>query len=100
MTDSLELSASTRVNRASRIAARVLGSKTVVVVIDEGALHTLNEVGTFIWQQLGAGERTVAELVDALVEAFEVEGADASRDLDSFLRHMADLGAVEIREAA
>ena len=101
MSDSIDrLSADARVNRASRIAARVLGGKTVVVVIDDGALHTLNEVGTFVWQQLEAGEKTVADLVAAVVDSFEVAASDASRDLDSFLRHMSELGALEIQEAA
>ena len=85
-----------RITQSKRIAARVVDGKAVVVVIDTRALHTLNEVGTFVWEQLDERERAVTDLVDAIEAAFEVDRDKASKDVMGFLNTMADLGAIEV----
>ncbi len=90
-----------RVARASRVAARVVDGKAVIVVIDTRELHTLNEVGTFVWEALGEDrERSVGELVDAVEAEFEVERARAAEDVARFLEEMRGLGALRVEEAA
>ena len=37
-------------HRAQRTAARVVEGRALVVVLDDQALHTLNEVGTRVWE--------------------------------------------------
>ena len=86
-----------RVRQASRIAARVVDGKAVVVVIDARELHTLNEVGTFIWQRMQGEGASVVELADAVVAEFEVERELAERDLSAFIEQLSELGVVEVR---
>lgn len=91
---------SQRVRQASRIAARSIDGKAVIVVIDTQGLHTLNEVGTFVWERLGAGPLDAAALVEAVTEEFEVERDVASRDVVAFLERMSTVGAIEVEEAS
>jgi len=94
------ISMEARVSQSSRIAARVVDGKAVVVIIDTQALHTLNEVGTFVWELLEESSRSVSELVDSVEASFEVERTRAQADLLSFLGQMSELGALEVEEAA
>jgi hypothetical protein len=88
-----------RIARASRVAARVVDGKAVIVVIDSRELHTLNEVGTFVWEALGEDRvRTVGELVDAVEAEFEVERARAAEDVARFVGEMHALGVVRVEE--
>lgn len=88
-----------RVARASRIAARVVDGKAVIVVIDTRELHTLNEVGTFVWEALGEDRvRSVGELVEAVEAEFEVERARAAEDVARFVEGMCGLGALRLED--
>ncbi len=88
-----------RVARADRIASRVVQGRAVVVLIDTRQLHTLNDVGTFVWEALEPGERSVADLVTSVVDAFEVERDVATRDVQRFLEEMWSIGALTVGEA-
>jgi hypothetical protein len=82
--------------RAERSAFRVIGGAAVVVVIDQNTLHTLNEVGTRVWELLD-GSRSLGEITDVIVDEFEVERPDALADVDRFVEELLGLGAVETR---
>jgi hypothetical protein len=70
--------------RSDRVAARRVGERYVLVPLAgegvdlDGALD-LNRVAAFIWERLdGAG--SLASIVDAVVERFEVERGKAEAD--------------------
>lgn len=90
--------ASTMVSAASRIASRVIAGKAVVIVIDEQKLHTLNEVGTFVFEQLDDSPKSVEELVAATVAEFNVEAETAYSDVSGFVAQLAELGALELSD--
>jgi len=79
--------------RNPRIAARVVDGKVLIVVIDQKQLHTLNAVGTRIWELCDG--RSVAAIADALVAEFEVDVATAMRDVQRFVAELGALGALE-----
>jgi len=81
--------------QSSRTASRVVEGRAVVVVIDTQALHTLNAVGTYVWER--AEGRTVGEIVDSLVEEFDVERGRAEADVCAFVEKLVALGALELR---
>lgn len=88
-----------RVSRSDRVAARVVQGRAVIVVMDTRALHTLNEVGTKVWESLGREQRrSVAELVDEVVAEFDVEPARAAEDVLGFVDAMIDVGALMLEE--
>lgn len=88
------LSEATVVRQADRTAARVLGGQAVIVVIDEQALHTLNGVGTRVWEL--AQSASLRDIASTIAEEYEVSAARARTDVEKFVREMLERGALEI----
>ena len=82
---------------ASVVCRRIAGEYLLVPVSGELAglqvIFTLNPVGHCIWESL-AEERTAEDLQRRLAERFDVEAAEARRDVDSFLDSLAEEGLV------
>ena len=92
----MNVTPATRIKQIDRTATRVIDGKAVIVVIDRQELHTLNEVGTMVWE-LAAEERSVAEVVEQVVGEFEVEEAQALQDVTMFVQELHGTGALEVR---
>jgi hypothetical protein len=73
--------------KAKPVASQTLDGEAVILQLASGTYFTLNESGTLVWDLLQR-ERTVAELMAALLEAFDVDAATARRDLDELLRDL------------
>lgn len=69
------------------VARRIAGETLLVPVtqrVQEMGLFTLNEVASFVWERLD-GVRPVGELVNDLVDSFQVDEATAQADLATFI---------------
>jgi GeoRSP system PqqD family protein len=75
-------------HRSSEVAHRVIGGQAVVVVPATQAMHTLNEVGSFIWQVCDG--RRLDEIVAAVVEEFDVEASAARADVEAFTKELVE----------
>jgi hypothetical protein len=80
------------------VVGRRIGDEFVLVPLvgrgaDIDSILNLNRVGAFIWEQLD-GRRPGSEIVDALVQRFEVERPRAAEDYQDFLSRLRGLGAV------
>ena len=80
-----------------RVVGRRIGDEFVLVpLVGRGAdiedILNLNKVGAFIWEHLD-GQRTGTEVVEALVEHFEVEWPEAEEDYLGFLTTLRGLKA-------
>lgn len=53
-------------------------------VYDSNGLFVLNELGTFIWEILPQAQ-SEADIVDAVLEAYEVSDEEAKADVAEFL---------------
>ena len=73
--------------RAPGVVARTIAGETILVPVrrraQEMGLFTLNVVGTFVWKAID-GKRSLREIADAVVEAFEVDPARALADVAAF----------------
>ncbi len=78
-----------------RIAARVIDGRAVIVVLDQRHLHTLNEVGTRVFD-LCDGRLPVHAIAAQIVQEFEVEPETALRDVQRFVRELSFAGALEL----
>lgn len=87
------ISESTRIRQHDRTASRTVDGKAVVIVIDQQKLHTLNAVGTRVWEL--ADGRPFSEIVDTIVSEFEVDRETALRDATAFVEQLRSLGALE-----
>jgi pyrroloquinoline quinone biosynthesis protein D len=88
------IAASATPKRNERVAARVVEGKALIVVIDQKQLHTLNEVGTRVWELCDG--RSVDAIADAVVDEFEVDKQTAMRDVQRFVDELRALGALEL----
>ena len=94
----MSLDEATPIARHRRTAARVIDGRAVVIVIDRQELHTLDEVGTRIWQL--ADGRSLGAIVDTLAEEYDAARATLLDDARAFVEQLAGLGALRIDEAA
>lgn len=60
----------------------------VILHLDSLQVLTLNETGMFLVERLGEGMSSVEQLITALTEEFEVDGATAREDVESFLNEL------------
>ncbi len=93
-----QLSDSATYRQAEDFVSRNIVGETVLVPIrrqmgDLDSIYTLNEVATFIWEQLSQ-PRTVGQLVQALGEAFDASSATIRQDLEEYLGQLQAIGAV------
>lgn len=78
---------------------RQFGEDYIVVAVGDGAedfnkLITLNSVGQFIYSELGA-DKTRDELIDAVMNKYEVKRAVAEADLEVFLGNLKKAGLLD-----
>ena len=74
------------------IVTRKTGNEYVLVPIanniaDMNSVYTLNETGAFIWEHID-GKKNVEELIEAMVEEYEIDKETASSDVFSLLEDM------------
>lgn len=92
----MSLSRDVVVAQSRRTASRVVDGRAVVVVIDEQRLHTLNLVGTHVWNL--ADGRSIAAIVDDVIREFDVDPEKATSDVLEFVEQLVRLGALDIVE--
>lgn len=89
--------------RSERIVARRIGDELVLVPLaDRGAdidsIYSLNRVAACAWEALD-GARTGEDVVDTILERFEVDRERAAADYLELVATLRDLGAVVCRAA-
>ena len=82
-----------RWRRDVRLPFQEIQGQAVVVVPARRELHEFDETATFLWAEL-AKDRTVAQLVESLCDAFEVEAGVAESDVREFLGGLEERGLV------
>ena len=85
----------TRPRRSSGAHYRELDDHVVILDLDSSVYSTLNPVGSLIWNEAD-GNLTVAQLVDIVVEVFDVSHETATDDTIQFVEAMAAEGLFEV----
>jgi hypothetical protein len=85
--------------RNPSIVARTIGDEVVLVPIksdvgDLDSVFTLNDVGAFIWELLD-GKTSVKQILERILEEFEVTREQALNDLTEFLAHLEEIKAIK-----
>lgn len=83
------------VRPAARAAYQVLEGRAVIVATRTRTVHRLDEVGTDLWRFLEPGRR-VRQIVDFLLEHYDVDPESARRDVQEFLEELAGKDLVEV----
>jgi len=90
--------------RCEEVVARRIGEEVVLVPLTKAAgdlenLYALNEVGAYIWEKTAAPQK-FADIVQEVVNEFEVEEGQASADAAAFLAEMVAAGLMVRCEAS
>ena len=90
--------------RSESVVARVVAGETLIVPIrakvgDLASIYSFNGTGSLIWKLL-ASPKSVAQLADAVAQAYDVEPAQAEQDVASFVGEMKSVGLVQVPAAA
>jgi hypothetical protein len=90
---------SKRYEKDPTIVYREIAGEAILVpirrnVADMESIYTLDSVGADIWKLID-GERTVTDILDALLGEYDVEPGVLSRDLDEFLEQLESTGAIK-----
>jgi Coenzyme PQQ synthesis protein D (PqqD) len=90
--------------RSRSVVARVVAGETLIVPVrgkvgDLASIYSFNGTGTLIWKLLES-PRTVAQLAEAVAQEYDVEPAQAERDVASFVGEMKSVGLVEVSAAS
>jgi hypothetical protein len=73
---------------------RVIGDEAVIVRQEEAEVIALNEVGASILSLLDS-RRSVGDLLDALLEEYDVDRDSLAGDVSRFLTELREAGVVE-----
>jgi Coenzyme PQQ synthesis protein D (PqqD) len=65
-------------------AYRIYDGKATVVLPDRAEVDVLNEVGSAVWDRID-GARTLAQILESVLEDFEVERERALSDMLEFV---------------
>jgi len=81
-----------------KAAWRVYEGEAVIVSPEDSTLHTLNAVGTVIWQAAD-GRTGLSAIVARVCEAFEIDAATAARDTATFVDSLTQRGLLTLLDA-
>jgi hypothetical protein len=76
----------------------VYDGEAVIVSPEDSTLHTLNPVGTFIWEAAD-GRTTLEAIVTRVCDAFEIDRATAAADATVFVEQLRSRGLLAILDA-
>lgn len=85
------------VARSPEAAWRVIDGEALIITPRESVLHSLNPVGTSIWEHAD-GRLKVAEIVEAIVDEFDVDPARAQEDVDGFINELSGQGMIALTD--
>lgn len=77
--------------RNPKLPSQQIQGQVVIVVPARSELHQLDEVGTFLWDELKT-RRSAPDLARAVSEEFDVDPAQAEKDVRAFLNALDEKG--------
>ena len=74
-------------------AYRIYDGQATIVMPDRSEVNILNPIGSLVWDRMD-GNRSVADLIEAVVQEYEIEPEQARRDVLEFLESLREHGMV------
>lgn len=85
------------VQRNPKLVASQMDGEVVMMSIDDGAYYGLDEIGSRIWE-LMENQVMVNNILDSLLEEFEVEREECLIDTLEFLNDLMDKNLLLVKE--
>ena len=85
--------------RSASIVTRKTGNEYILVpvtnnIADMTSVYTLNETGAFIWELID-GKKTFKELIDAVIDKYDIDRETATKDVFAFNDNMRNYLVIE-----
>ncbi len=82
------------VKKTGNVVTKEVGDECIIVpmsdnIADMESVFTLNDTGAFFWSLID-GSRTVDQIIDAVVEEYDVERETVVKDFSAFIDEMSD----------
>lgn len=74
-------------------SVRSIGSGLVIVCPHDNESHSLDEIGTFIWQRLD-GQTDLDSILSDILREYDVDDDIAAKDLQSFVYQLLEAGLI------
>ena len=86
--------------RSTAVVSRVVAGETLIVPVrakvgDLASIYSFNGTGSLIWKLLES-PRTVQQLAAEVAQQYEVDPAQAERDVTDFVGEMKAVGLVDV----
>ena len=91
-----EVALRAEIRRRPEAVWRTFGHETAVILPEAPAVRTLNEVGTRVWEL--ADGKTLGEMLDVLLNEFDVPRAALEADVRAFLVELEARQLLEIQD--
>ena len=79
----------------SHVVSRVIHGRALVLDHQRDEIQQLNEVGSFIWSKVLMKIYTKFEVLEMILQSFEITKQEAERDLNEFILHLQDRRLIE-----
>jgi hypothetical protein len=79
-------------------AWRVYDGEAVIVSPEDSTLHTLNEVGTLVWEAAD-GRTPLSIVVTRICARYDVDAPAAERDVETFVEQLRERGLITVLDA-
>ncbi|WP_264187839.1 lasso peptide biosynthesis PqqD family chaperone [Halobacillus litoralis] len=74
-----------------------MDGERVMLSIENGKYYNLGELGGEIWDKI-ENPKPVSELIDELLEVYEVERGVCEEQVQAFLKHLRDENLIEVKK--
>ncbi len=75
---------------------REVGEETIFLTEKGDELHSLNDVGTFIWKAID-GYRSQGDILDRIFDEYKVSREAAEKDFIQFINELVKKGIVKLK---
>ena len=79
-----------RLSVRENLSSQKVDGELVILDKDNGQIHQLNSVASYIWLQIEAGSE-LNEILERLISVYEIENSIAQADLENVIQQFKDL---------
>lgn len=81
---------------SSNQTSSLISKETVILNHKDGIYYSINEVGTFIWEQIKIKPRSLEEIEQAILKEFEIDIDTAKKDINRILTELLNEKLLEL----
>ncbi len=78
-----------------KYTVREIADETIFMADEGDELHTLDEVGSFIWKAID-GNKSLLTILNEICDEYDVERDKAKNDLMNFIGELAEKGILKV----